>query len=47
MSFVPISWDWGMVALLNLLVFTVVALVLLVPTAIVSRINPIKAIRFD
>lgn len=47
MSFVPISWDWGMVIFLNLIVFTVVTLVLLVPTAIVSRINPIKAIRFD
>lgn len=47
MSFVPISWDWGMVIFLNLIVFAVVTLVLLVPTAIVSRINPIKAIRFD
>jgi lipoprotein-releasing system permease protein len=47
MNFVPISWDWGMVILLNLLVFGIVTLVLLFPTAIVSRINPIKAIRFD
>jgi len=47
MSFVPISWNWGIVILLNLLVFAVVTLVLLVPTAIVSRINPIRAIRFD
>ncbi|MEZ4944931.1 MAG: ABC transporter permease [Cyclobacteriaceae bacterium] len=47
MSFVPIGWDWGIVILLNLLVFVVVTIVLLVPTAIVSRINPIKAIRFD
>lgn len=47
MSFVPISWNWGIVILLNLLVFSVVTIVLLVPTAIVSRINPIKAIRFD
>ncbi len=47
MSFVPISWDWGVVVLLNMLVFAVVSLVLLFPTAIVARINPIKAIRFD
>jgi len=47
MNFVPISWDWGMVILLNLLVLGIVTLVLLFPTAIVSRINPIKAIRFD
>lgn len=47
MNFVPISWDWGMVLMLNLLVFAVVTVVLLFPTAIVSRIMPIKAIRFD
>jgi len=47
MSFVPISWDWSMVLWLNLLVFAVVTLVLLVPTAIVARVSPIKAIRFD
>jgi len=47
MDFVPISWDWEMVALLNILVFAVVTVVLLLPTAIVARINPIKAIRFD
>ena len=47
MSFVPISWDWSMVLLLNLLVFAVVAFVLMFPTALVARINPIKAIKFD
>jgi len=47
MDVVPISWHWEMVALLNLLAFLVIVLVLLVPTAVISRINPIKAIRFD
>ena len=47
MSYVPIGWDWGMVMLLNVLMFSLVSVVLLLPTAIVSRINPIKAIRFD
>lgn len=47
MNYVPIGWDWEIVLVLNLVVFMVVALVLLLPTAIVSRINPIKAIRFD
>lgn len=47
MSFVPISWNWGVVIVLNALVFVVVAGVLLFPTALVSRIHPIKAIRFD
>jgi lipoprotein-releasing system permease protein len=47
MSYVPISWHWDIVVLLNLLVFTVVWVVLLIPVSAVSRINPIKAIRFD
>jgi len=47
MSYVPIHWDWQIVVILNVLVFVVVTLVLLLPTAIVSRITPMKAIRFD
>lgn len=47
MSVVPISWHWEIVVLLNLLTFTVVTLILLLPTMIIARINPIKAIRFD
>jgi len=47
MSVVPISWHWEIVILLNLLTFTVVTLILLLPTMIIARVNPIKAIRFD
>lgn len=47
MKFVPVSWHWEVILLLNLLTFLVVTIVLLLPTAIVSRITPIKAIRFD
>lgn len=47
MSFVPISWHWEIVILLNILTFFVVTLVLLLPTMVISRISPIKAIRFD
>jgi lipoprotein-releasing system permease protein len=47
MSFVPISWEWGVVLVLNLFTFFVVSLVLLLPTMVIARINPIKAIRFD
>jgi len=47
MSYVPINWDWRVVILLNVLVFAVVTVVLFLPTAIVSRITPMKAIRFD
>jgi lipoprotein-releasing system permease protein len=47
MSFVPISWHWDIIILLNVVTFLVVALALLIPTIVISRINPIKAIRFD
>jgi lipoprotein-releasing system permease protein len=47
MHFVPISWHWEIVLLLNVLTFLVVSTVLLLPTTIISRITPIKAIRFD
>jgi lipoprotein-releasing system permease protein len=47
MSYVPISWHWEIVLFLNVLVFAVVWIVLLIPVSAVSRINPIKAIRFD
>lgn len=47
MDYVPIYWDFVAILALNLLTFVVVALVLNVPTAIILRINPIKAIRFD
>ena len=46
-SYVPVSWHWDIVLMLNLLVFVVVWLVLLIPVTSVSRIHPIKAIRFD
>jgi lipoprotein-releasing system permease protein len=47
MSFVPISWHWEVVIALNVITFLIVTLVLFLPTAIISRIDPIKAIRFD
>lgn len=47
MNYVPIAWNWSMVLYLNLLMFVVVTIVLWIPTAFISRINPIKAMRFD
>lgn len=46
-SYVPIAWSWGTIILLNLLTFFVVTIVLLVPTAIITKIQPVKAIRFS
>lgn len=47
MSFVPISWHWEIVLSLNLITLGLVTLILLLPTMAISRITPIKAIRFD
>lgn len=47
MSYVPIQFDWGVIFGLNLLIFILVSLVLAIPTLFVSRIQPIKAIKFD
>lgn len=47
MAFVPIGWSVDTILLLNVLVLAIVTLVLLIPTTITTRINPIKAIRFD
>ena len=47
MDFVPIQWNFLTIVLLNLLTFVVVGLVLGIPTIVISRITPIKAIRFD
>lgn len=43
----PVYLNWGYVALLNLLTITVCSLVLLIPSYIITRITPVKSIRFD
>ena len=47
MDYVPIQWNWILIVLLNLLVVFIALLVMLIPTIVISRINPIKAIKFD
>ncbi len=47
MSYVPIEWDFPLILLLNGAIFILIAIVLLIPTAIISRIQPVKALRFD
>lgn len=47
MDTVPILWDWPMIIGLNILIFVLVMLILLIPSTIISRIQPIKAIKFD
>lgn len=46
MSFIPIQFNWGDVLLLNLGTMVICLLVLIVPSMLVARITPVKAIRF-
>ncbi|MBP1223483.1 ABC transporter permease [Flavobacterium sp. 1355] len=43
----PVYINWVYVILLNLLTITVCFLVLLIPSYIITKISPVKAIRFD
>jgi lipoprotein-releasing system permease protein len=47
MNYVPIEWDWQIILGMNLLTFLIITVVLLLPTMIIARVKPIKAIRFD
>ncbi|KYG76577.1 ABC transporter permease [Roseivirga echinicomitans] len=47
MEYVPIDWDWSVTIGLNLLTLILVSLVLIIPTAIIARIKPVTAIRFN
>ncbi|CAM3756241.1 ABC transporter permease [Flavobacterium chungbukense] len=43
----PVYFNWIYILLLNLLTVTVCFLVLLIPSYIITKISPVKAIRFD
>jgi lipoprotein-releasing system permease protein len=47
MDHVPALFDWTTFILLNLGTFLICSLIMIIPSAFVSRINPIKAIRLD
>ena len=47
MEYVPIHWDVQALVLVNVLTFLVVSLSLSVPLRIISRISPVKAVKFD
>jgi len=46
MSFVPVQFDWTDDVLLNLGTLAICFLVLIIPSMLVTRISPVKAIRF-
>lgn len=47
MSYVPIAWHWDIIIILNVVTILIVTVIMMVPTIIISRIQPIKSIRFD
>lgn len=47
MNTVPIAWNWLNIIGLNILLIALITLILWIPVSIISRITPIKAIRFD
>lgn len=44
---VPVAWVWGRFIAVNLGVIAVCTLFMYIPTAIISRISPLQAIRFE
>lgn len=46
MTYVPIVWDWPVIGLINLTIIVLIAIALWVPTLIVNRIDPVKALVF-
>ena len=46
-STVPVMFNWPVIVALNLSTLILIALMLLWPTFIISRIQPVKALRFD
>lgn len=46
MNYVPIVWDWPTILSLNAATILLIALVLWIPTTIINRIQPVKALAF-
>ncbi|GAB3544278.1 ABC transporter permease [Spirosoma fluminis] len=46
MNYVPITWDWPTILAMNGAAVLLIALVLWVPTFIINRIQPVKALAF-
>ena len=44
---VPITFDWVFILVINVVMFMLSALVLIIPSGLISRIHPTKAMRFE
>ena len=47
MAYVPIDWNWSVILGLNAMVIALIAITIFLPTALISRVRPVQAIRFD
>ncbi|WP_245539616.1 ABC transporter permease [Pontibacter roseus] len=47
MDTVPISWNFGIIVILNVITLLMTMLAILIPAAMVARIKPVRAIKFD
>jgi len=47
MNYVPIDWNWSAFILINVGIIVLTAAVLLIPVMVISRVDPIRSIRFD
>lgn len=47
LSYVPIRFEWGQYLLLNLGSFLLTLFFLLLPSALIARVNPVKVLRFE
>lgn len=47
MDNVPIAWNFGIVILLNVVIFSLTMLAIMIPTYMISKIKPVAAIKFD
>ncbi|MEB2781185.1 FtsX-like permease family protein [Algoriphagus sp. C2-6-M1] len=47
MSYVPIDWNWPVFILINIGIVVLTAAVLWIPVMVISKVEPIRSIRFD
>jgi len=47
LSYAPVQFNWGSVLLINVFCFLTTVLFLVLPTYIITNINPVKTLRFD
>lgn len=46
-SYVPIDFQWIQILYLNIAIFFIIMIFLIIPSALVSRIKPVKVLRFE